>query len=92
LNNTLSIIGVAYGVMWLLSFWIHNTIYITIVSGLGVVLLVIVAIGVDGLFGDVDDGSVQNVSLKLKIENLQKEIDSLKEKKSGNKEETKELL
>jgi hypothetical protein len=82
LANKLSIVAVVYGVMWLLSFWIPNLIYITIVNGLGVVLLVIIALSVDGLFGDVDEGSTKDASLELKIENLQKELNQLKEKQS----------
>ena len=85
MSNTLSIIAFVYGVMWLLSFWIQNIIYLTILSGLGVVLLVIVAISVDGLSSDVDNGSVQTISLELKIENLQKEINALKEREAANK-------
>ena len=80
MENSLSIIAVVYGVMWLLSFWIQNLIYSTIVGGFAVVLLVIVAISVDGLFGESDEGITNKVSLELKIENLQKEINKLKEK------------
>lgn len=42
--------------MWLLSFWIQNIIYITIVSGFGVILLVIVALSIDG----IDDENLTN--------------------------------
>ena len=80
MGNSLSIIAVIYGVMWLLSFWIQNIIYVTIVGGFGVVLLVFVAISVDGLFGESDDNSTNKASLELKIENLQKELNKLKEK------------
>ena len=78
MSNTLSIVAVIYGVMWLLSFWIQDIIYSTIVGGIGVVLVVVVAISIDGLFGDVDKHLTSKVTLELKIEKLQKEIDELK--------------
>ena len=68
-------IAVVYGVMWLLSFWFQNIIYSTIISGFGVVLLIVVAIGMDNLFGENDDNSAK---LKIELEKLRKEIDELK--------------
>ncbi len=73
--NTVSKIAVLYGVLWLLSFWFQNIIYSTIISGFGVVLLIVVAIGMDNLFGENDD---KEVKLKTELEALRKEIDELK--------------
>ena len=73
--NMVSKIAVVYGVMWLLSFWFQNIIYSTIISGFGVVLLIVVAIGMDNLFGENDDNSAK---LKIELEKLRKEIYKLK--------------
>jgi hypothetical protein len=55
--------------MWLLSFWIQNIIYITIVSGFGVILLVIVALSIDG----IDDENLTNkTNLEMEIKALAK--------------------
>ena len=73
--NMVSKIAVVYGVMWLLSFWFQNIIYSTIISGFGVVLLIVVAIGMDNLFGENDDNSAK---LKIELEKLRKEIYKIK--------------
>ncbi len=75
--STVSKIAVLYGVLWLLSFWFQNIIYSKIISGFGVVLLIVVAIGMDNLFGENDDN---NEKLKTELETLRKEIKELKEK------------
>ena len=75
MTNTLSKIAVAYGVMWLLSFWIQNIIYITIVSGFGVALLVYVAIGTESSFQEIDENKA---NMKIELEKIVKEIDELK--------------
>ena len=75
MTNTLSKIAVAYGVMWLLSFWILNIIYITIVSGFGVALLVYVAIGTESSFQEIDENKA---NMKIELEKIVKEIDELK--------------
>lgn len=73
--STVSKIAILYGIMWLFSLWIQNIIYLTVVSGFGVILLVVVAIGVDNLFGENDDN---NAKLKIELEKLRKEIAELK--------------
>lgn len=75
MEKTLSKIAVVYGVMWLLSFWIQNIIYITIVSGFGVVLLVVVALSIDGM----DNENLTNkTNLEIEVKKLRKELDELK--------------
>ena len=73
--NIVAKIAVAYGVMWLVSFWIQNIIYSTIISGFGVVLLIIVAIGVDGVYSENDEN---NANFKIELEKLRTEITLLK--------------
>ena len=73
----MSKIAVLYGVLWLLSFWFQNIIYSTIISGFGVVLLIVVAIGLDNLFGENDDNKL---TLTIELEKLRKEINELKDK------------
>lgn len=75
MSNAVSKIAVIYGVLWLLTFWFQNIIYSTIISGFGVVLLIVVAIGVDNLFGENDDNELK---LKIELENLKKEVAELK--------------
>jgi hypothetical protein len=77
LANIVSKLAVVYGVLWLLTFWFQNLIFSTIISGFGVALLVILAIGVDNLFGEKDDNEAK---LKIELESLRKEIKELKEK------------
>jgi hypothetical protein len=84
LANKLSIVAVVYGVMWLLSFWIQNLFYLTIVSGFGVVLLVVIAIGVNGLYDENDENTTHKANLELKIEKLQKDLDDLKTYQARN--------
>jgi hypothetical protein len=69
-------VAVVYGVMRLLPFWVQNIIYSAIVCGLGVFLLIFIAIGVDEAFRDIDEN---NTILKSEIETLRKEIDELKD-------------
>ncbi len=73
--NIVSKIAIVYSVLWLLSFWVQNVIFSTIVGGLGVVLLVVVAMGVDNLFGENYDSDAK---LKIELEKLRKEIDEIK--------------
>lgn len=77
--STVSKISIFYGVLWLLSILIQNTIYSTIISGFGVILLIVVAIGLAGVFGENDEN---NLKFKVEIENLHKEINELKEIKN----------
>jgi hypothetical protein len=79
LASTVSKISIFYGVLWLLSILIQNTIYSTIISGFGVILLIVVAIGLAGVFGENDEN---NLKFKVEIENLHKEINELKEIKN----------
>ncbi len=72
---TVSKIAVVYGVLWLLSFWVQNIIYSTIISGFGVVLLIVVAIGMESSFVEIDEN---NAKLKVELEALKKEIAELK--------------
>ena len=74
--STVSKISIFYGVLWLLSILIQNTIYSTIISGFGVILLIVVAIGLAGVFGENDEN---NLKFKTEIENLRREINELKE-------------
>jgi hypothetical protein len=66
--------------LWVVSFWIQNIIYSTIISGFGVVLLIVVAIGMDNLFGENDDNEAK---LKIELENLRKEIAELRKNKEA---------
>ncbi len=77
--STVSKISIFYGVLWLLSVLIQNTIYSTVISGFGVILLIVVAIGLAGVFGENDEN---NLKLKIEIENLHREINELKEIKN----------
>lgn len=77
--STVSKISIFYGVLWLSSILIQNTIYSTIISGFGVILLIVVAIGLAGVFGENDEN---NLKFKVEIENLHKEINELKEIKN----------
>jgi hypothetical protein len=79
LASTVSKISIFYGVLWLLSILIQNTIYSTIISGFGVILLIVVAIGLAGVFGENDEN---NLKFKVEIENLHREINELKEIKN----------
>jgi hypothetical protein len=79
LASTVSKISIFYGVLWLSSILIQNTIYSTIISGFGVILLIVVAIGLAGVFGENDEN---NLKFKVEIENLHKEINELKEIKN----------
>jgi hypothetical protein len=79
--NNVEQIAISYGVMWLLLFWIQNIIYSTIVSGFGVFLLIIVAVGVDGIYGENDEN---NANAKIELEKLRNEIALLKN--NGNSE------
>jgi hypothetical protein len=63
------------GLHGLFSFYVQNIIFSTIVGGFGVVLLVVVAISVNNLFGEFDDN---NANLKIELEKLRKEIVELK--------------
>jgi hypothetical protein len=76
LASTVSKISIFYGVLWLLSVLIQNTIYSTVISGFGVILLIVVAIGLAGVFGENDEN---NLKFKIEIENLHREINELKE-------------
>ena len=71
----ISKITVAYGIMWLLSFWFQNIIYATIISGFGVVLLIVVAIGMDNVLGENDE---YEEKLKIELEKIKEEIAELK--------------
>ena len=73
--NIVSKIAVAYGVMWLLLFWFQNIIYSTMISGFGVVLLIVVAIGMDNVFGENDESETK---LKIELEKIKEEIAGLK--------------
>ena len=73
--NTISKIAVLYGDLWLLSFWFQNIIYSTFISGFGVVLLIVIAVGMNNLFGENDDNSAK---LKIALETLRIEIAELK--------------
>jgi hypothetical protein len=73
--NTVSKIAVVYGVLWLVSFWFQNIIYSTVISGFGVVLLIVVAIGMDNLFSEYDDNQTK---LKSELEQLRKEVTEFK--------------
>jgi hypothetical protein len=55
LANIVSKIAVLYCVLWLISFWFQTIIYSSIISGFDVVLLIVVAVGMDNLFGENDD-------------------------------------
>jgi hypothetical protein len=79
MSNTLPAIAIFYGVLWLLSFWVQNIIFSTIIGGFGVVLLIVVAIGMNNIFGEFDDN---NEKLKIELEKLRKEIDELKKMKN----------
>ena len=70
MEKTLSLIGVVYGLLWLLSFWVQSGIYLTSLSGLGVFLLVVVALSVDGL--DNENLKVHAMVMK-EIEDLKKQ-------------------
>ena len=74
-SNKVTKIAVGYGIMWLLSFWIQNIIYSTIISGFGVVLLIVVAIGIDGVYGENEENSS---NFKVELEKLRNEIAELK--------------
>ena len=74
-SNKVTKIAVGYGIMWLLSFWIQNIIYSTIISGFGVVLLIVVAIGIDGVYGENEENSA---NFKVELEKLRNEIAELK--------------
>jgi hypothetical protein len=56
-------------------FWIQNIIFSIIVGCFSVVLLVIIALSIDGMD---DESLINRASLELKIEKLQKEINELK--------------
>jgi hypothetical protein len=73
--NIVSKTAIVYSVLWLLSFWIQNIIFSTIVGGFGVVLLVVVAMGVDNLFVENYDNDEK---LRIELEKLRKEIDEIK--------------
>ncbi len=77
--STVSKISILYGVLWLLSVLAQNIIFSTIISGFGVILLIVVAIGLAGVFGENDEN---NLKLKIEIENLHREINELKEIKN----------
>jgi hypothetical protein len=74
-SNKVTKIAVGYGIMWLLSFWIQNIIYSTIISGFGVVLLIVVAIGIDGVYVENEENSS---NFKVELEKLRNEIAELK--------------
>ena len=75
MSNALAAIGIFYGAIWLFSFYVQNIIFSTIVGGFGVVLLIVVAISVNNLFGEFDDNQAD---LKIELEKLRKEIVELK--------------
>ncbi len=77
--STVSKISIFYGVLWLISVFFQNTIYSTVISGFGVILLIVVAIGLAGMFGENDEN---NLKFKIEIENLRREINELKEIKN----------
>ena len=66
--------------LWVVSFWIQNIIYSTIISGFGVALLVFVAISTESLLGEIDDN---NLTMKIQIETLRKDLDDLRNKQTG---------
>jgi hypothetical protein len=74
-TNNVAKIAVVYGVMWLLSFLIQHVVYSTIISGFGVVLLIVVAIGIDGVYDENDENSA---NFKIELEKLRNEIAELK--------------
>lgn len=47
--TALSGIAIIYGVLWLVAVWFGNPLFMLIVSGFGVLLLVITALSVDGI-------------------------------------------
>ena len=73
--NNVAKIAVVYGVMWLLSFWVQHIIYSTIISGFGVVLLIVLAIGIDGVY---DENDQNRANFKIELEKLRNEIAELK--------------
>jgi len=79
LASTVSKISIFYGVLWFLSVLVQNTIYSTVISGFGVILLIVVAIGLAGVFDENDEN---NLKFKIEIEKLRREINELKEIKN----------
>ena len=73
--HTVSKIAIIYGVLWIFSLWAQNIIFSTIISGFGVVILVVVAIGVDNIFGENDENEIK---LKIELEKIKEEIAELK--------------
>jgi hypothetical protein len=71
-------IAMLYGVLWVITLFFANIIFITIVSGIGVFVLVAVAIGLDGAFEEKD---VLEAKMDSEIKELRKEIESLKKQK-----------
>jgi hypothetical protein len=78
-TNNVAKIAVVYGIMWLLSFLVQHVVYTTIISGFGVVLLIVGAIGIDGVYDENDENSA---NFKIELEKLRNEIAELKNRRS----------
>ncbi len=75
MTHLVSKIAIMYSILWLFSLWVQNTIFSTVISGFGVFILVVVAIGVDNVFGENDDSESK---LKIELEKVKNEIAELK--------------
>ena len=77
--NILSKVALLYGILWIITFFFPDILFVTIVSGFGVVLLIVVA-GV--LETEIDNTYKELFKFKTEVKQLKKELAELKAKAS----------